>query len=118
MLNAYILQKLASKKQRQLHFHQELLKLLIALNNGYKRPSNYGKFVIKTVTAKETLSDHFLVKLEAGRKLVPCAQKLEERIKAAPSKRPLHLNSMAFICCQCRVNNHVLPSSIVQSCTE
>lgn len=111
MVNAYILQKIASKKkQRQLHFHQELPKLLIALNNGYKRPSNYGKFVIKTVTAKETLSDHFLVKLEAGRKFVPYAQKLEERIKAAPSKRPLHLNSMA--------NNHVLPSSIVQSCSK
>ena len=101
MENAYILQKLASKKkQRQLHFHQELPKLLIALKNGYRRPSNYGKFVIKTVTAKETLSCHFLVKLEGRKKACAMCIKVGRKNKSCTFET-------SFACKQCGV--HLLP---------
>lgn len=72
MVNAYILEKLASKKKRhQLSFHRDLVKLLIASYSGYKRPSNSGKCAVKTVTTEENSSGHFLGKLEGRKK--PCA---------------------------------------------
>lgn len=54
----------------------------------------------------------------AERKLVLCAQKLAEKVmKAAHSKHLMHVNSVTFLCVtKCGVNNHVLPSGIVEIC--
>ena len=69
MVNAFILEKLASKKKRrQLDFRRELAKLLIAGYNGYKRPSTSSKRVVRTVTSEENLRGHFLGKMEGSKR--------------------------------------------------
>lgn len=68
MANAYMLEKLAGKKRRQLDFRRELVKLLIAGYNGYKCPSNSGKHATETVTTEKNISGHSLGKLEGRKK--------------------------------------------------
>ena len=50
---------------------------------------------------------------------MPCARRLTERgIKAAPSKPPTLVNSVAFLyVAKCGANNHALPSGIVKMCS-
>ena len=56
MVNAYILEKLASKKKRrQLDFRRESAKLLIASCNGYKHPSNSGNVPLRLLQLRKTL---------------------------------------------------------------
>lgn len=69
MVNAFILEKLArKKKRRQLDFHQELAKLLIASYNGYKRPSNNSKRAITIITTEENLRGHFLGQMDGTKR--------------------------------------------------
>ena len=60
----------------------------------------------------------FWENLRAGRKLVPCAQRLAEKgMKATPLKCLTHVNSVAFLCvAKCGVNNRVLLSGMVEIC--
>lgn len=69
MVNAFILEKLArKKKRRQLDFHQELAKLLIASYNGHKHPSNNSKRAITTITTEENLRGHFLGQMDGTKR--------------------------------------------------
>jgi len=98
MVNAYILEKLASKKKSsQLDFCRELAKLLIAGYKRYKRPSSSGKCAVKTVTTEENFRCHFLGKLE-GRKKV-CAM----CAKVARKRNEVRTFETSYSCEQCGV---------------
>ena len=65
------------------------------------------------------LSGHFLGKLE-GRKeaCAMCVQVRRKRNEGRTLKHPTHVNSVVFPCvAKCVVKNHVLPSGIVEICS-
>ena len=98
IVNAFILEKVAGKKnRRQLDFRRELAKLLIAGYNGYKRPSNSGKRAVKTVTSEENLRGHFLGKVEGRKKACAMCS------KAGRKRNEGRTYETSYACEQCGV---------------
>lgn len=79
IVNAFILEKLGGSNRRQLTFHRELARLLIAGYNGYKRLSSSGYRAIRTVTTEENLKGHHLGKCQSRKRVCAMWKKAPRR---------------------------------------